>query len=162
MNIKNFPKGKISLFIVLTGLLTSCAVKSDSLKSESSNFNKNDRRFEESVEGSKNPEEDLEYFQDKTIGDEIREKTLKMLFDRSISQLVEYSTYRITEATPAALLPILPAEDDLSNDAEYLYDHLLQSLIENRQLKNIKRKDPHTIIKKKVNSTKQETSSSSF
>jgi hypothetical protein len=149
MNIKNFPKGKISLFIVLTGLLTSCAVKSDSLKSESSNFNKNDRRFEESVEGSKNPEEDLEYFQDKTIGDEIREKTLKMLFDRSISQLVEYSTYRITEATPAALLPILPAEDDLSNDAEYLYDHLLQSLIENRQLKNITRKDPHTIIKKK-------------
>ena len=149
MNIKSYPTGKIALFIVLTGLLTSCAVKSDSLKNGNSTFTINDPKFEESAEDSKKPEDGLEYVQAKTIGDEAREKTLKMLFDRSISQLVEYSTYRITEATPAALLPILPAEDELSINAEHFYDHLLRSMSENRQLKNIKRKDPRTIIKKK-------------
>ena len=148
MNIKSYTTGKIALFIVLTGFLTSCAVKGDSVKSGNSAFN-NDRKHEEPAEDSKKPEDGLEYVQAATIGDEAREKTLKMLFDRSISQLVEYSTYRITGAAPAALLPILPAEDELSINAEYFYDHLLRSMSENRQLKNIKRKDPRTIIKKK-------------
>lgn len=149
MNVKCFPKIKIAFFIVLTGLLTSCAVKSDSLKNGNSTININNRKLEESAENSKNPADEREYFEAATIRDEAREKTLKMLFDRSISRLVEYSTYRITGVTPAALLPILPAEDELSINAEYFYDHLLRSLSESRQLKNIKRKDPHTIIKKK-------------
>ncbi|KKK64570.1 hypothetical protein LCGC14_2982870, partial [marine sediment metagenome] len=94
-------------------------------------------------------EEEEEYFQAVRIKDEAREVTLKMLFDRSLSQLVDYSTYKIATGTPAALLPILPAEDELSINAEHFYDHLLRSMSENRQLKNIKRKDPRTIIKKK-------------
>ena len=149
MNIKNFLKLIIALFIVLTGLLASCALENDSLKSESPAFSKNDRNFEESADDGKNREAGSKYVEAETTAEKARDKTLKMLFDRSISQLVEYSTYKITGAVPTALLPILPAEEELSINAEYFYDHLLQSLIENGQLKYINRKDPHAIIKKK-------------
>ena len=78
-----------------------------------------------------------------------REKTLKLLFDRSISQLVDYSTYRLTSHTRAALLPVLPSGDELDRNAEYFYGHLSRSLSENDLLKMIAPKDIDKIIKKK-------------
>lgn len=91
-------------------------------------------------------EEEEEYFQAVRIKDEAREVTLKMLFDRSLSQLVDYSTYKIAAGTPAALLPILPAQDELGLNAEYFSDHLSRSLSTIKVIKEVERKDLQKII----------------
>jgi hypothetical protein len=91
-------------------------------------------------------EEGEEYFQAVKIEEEEREETLKTLFDKSLSQVADYSTYRIVMGTPTAMLPILPAEESLSLNAEYFYDHLSRSLSESRLFREVERKDLQKIL----------------
>ena len=92
-------------------------------------------------------EEGEEYFQALKIEEEKGEETLKTLFDRSLSQLADYSTYRLAIGTPTAMLPILPAEESLNLNAEYFYDHLSRSLSESRVFREVERKDLQKILK---------------
>jgi hypothetical protein len=89
------------------------------------------------------------YAQPAQNGDGPRDKTLKLLFDRSISQLVDHSTYRITSRTRTALLPVLPSRDELDQNAEHFNGYLSRSLSENDLLKMIAPRDINKIIKKK-------------
>ena len=92
-------------------------------------------------------EEGEEFFQAVKIGEEKREETLRKLFDRNISQLADYSTYRLKEGTPTAALPIVPSATNLNLNAEYFYDQLIQSLTQSSIFKGVERKDLQEILK---------------
>lgn len=91
-------------------------------------------------------EDDEGYFQATKISEETREETLLKLFESSLSQLVDFSTYRIEKDTPAGLLPILPAENSLALSAEYFYDRLIQSLSTSDSFKAVERRDMQKIM----------------
>ena len=69
-------------------------------------------------------EGDEDYFQAVRAGDEEREETLRKLFTMAVSQLVDYSTYRLPPDTPASVLPLAPAAADLTANAEYFTEQL--------------------------------------
>ncbi len=68
-----------------------------------------------------------EYFQAVRTGEEAQEETLRKLFTMAVAQLVDYSTYRIPPATPASVLPLAPAAQDLAASAEYFTEQLALS-----------------------------------
>ena len=88
-----------------------------------------------------------EYFQALKIDDESSEKTLQMLFDRAVSQLVDYSAVTIPVKTPAAVMPIGVSNERLSADAEYFSQQLLLSFARNRTFTAVERQDLQTILK---------------
>jgi Mg-chelatase subunit ChlD/TolB-like protein len=97
-----------------------------------------------------------EYFQALKIDDESSEKTLQMLFDRAVSQLVDYAAVSIPVdyaavsipvKTPAAVMPIGISNDHLSADAEYFSELLLLSFSRNRSFTAVERQDLQTILK---------------
>jgi hypothetical protein len=81
-------------------------------------------------------------------GNSPREKTLDLLFDRAVSNLIGHSTYKITSRTPAALLPILPSQDELGITAEYFYGPLSRSFSDSGLLNMIEAHDINKIIEK--------------
>jgi Mg-chelatase subunit ChlD len=91
-------------------------------------------------------EEGEEYFQAVRIDEEKREETLQKLFALNLSQLADYSTYRLREGTPTAALPIVPSEASLNLNAEYFYDQLTQSLAQNPIFRGVERKDFQKIL----------------
>ena len=118
-------------------------------------FSKNFQKGPVGHEGPENygtvPENEKEYVGQLKNGNSPRDETLELLFDRSISHLLDYSTFKINSRTPTALMPILPSRDELGRNAEYFYSHLSQTLSENNLLimidtRTIKR----TIEKKKL------------
>ncbi len=78
-------------------------------------------------------EEEEDYFKAVKLSDEGREETLKKLFEMAISQLIDYSTFRISEGTPASVLPISPAVDTLAGTAEYFTEQLIFSFSRNKE-----------------------------
>jgi Mg-chelatase subunit ChlD/TolB-like protein len=88
-----------------------------------------------------------EYFQALKIDDESSEKTLQMLFDRAVSQLVDYAAVSIPVKTPAAVMPIGISNERLSADAEYFSELLLLSFSRNRSFTAVERQDLQTVLK---------------
>jgi hypothetical protein len=72
-------------------------------------------------------EKEEEYFTADKIGGELREETLGKLFSMAISQLIDYSAVRIDPGTPAAVLPLSPAQSRLDLDSEYFTEQLILS-----------------------------------
>ncbi|MCP4583704.1 MAG: VWA domain-containing protein [candidate division Zixibacteria bacterium] len=72
--------------------------------------------------------DDDEYFVATKIDDEESEDTIIKLFDRALSQLVDYSSIRIDSATALAVLPISPKDVSLELDSEYFTDQLTLSI----------------------------------
>ena len=66
-----------------------------------------------------------EYFQAQRLEEEGKEETLNTLFSMAVSQLIDYSSFRIPPATPASVLPINPTQKDLALTAEYFSEQLI-------------------------------------
>jgi hypothetical protein len=95
-------------------------------------------------------EEEEEYFAARKIGGEKREETLNKLFTMAISQLVDYSTFRIPKGTPAAVLPLNPAQEELSLNSEYFTEQLTLSFSQDKAFREtfriLERKDLQSIL----------------
>jgi hypothetical protein len=91
-------------------------------------------------------EEGEEYFEAVKVEEEKREETLKKLFDSAISQLADYSTYRLEKNVPTAALPLVPADKSLALNAEYFYDQLIMAVASHPLYKGVERKDLQKIL----------------
>lgn len=88
-----------------------------------------------------------EYFKAVKIKDEQNEETLQKLFERSITQLLDYSTISIKEGTPASMVPFTPADMTLKLNAEYFSEQMVFSLNRNKTFKMVERKDLQKIMR---------------
>jgi Mg-chelatase subunit ChlD len=68
-----------------------------------------------------------EYFQADRVEQEPKGETLEKLFSMAVSQLIDYSSFRIPPETPAAVLPLAPATGELALPAEYFTEALVLS-----------------------------------
>jgi hypothetical protein len=95
-------------------------------------------------------EEEEEYFTASKIGTEEREETLNKLFSMAVSQLIDYSTFRIPKGTAAAVLPLSPAQKRLSLNSEYFTEQLLLSFGKDKMFKElfriVERKDIQSVL----------------
>jgi len=95
-------------------------------------------------------EEEEEYFTARKISEEQREQTLNKLFTMAVSQLIDYSTFRIPSGTPASILPLSPARSELSLNSEYFTEQLMLSFSQNEDFRKIfrivARKDLQSIL----------------
>jgi len=88
---------------------------------------------------------DEDFFQANKIEDEDNQKTLQTLFGRALSQLFDYSTVRLTRATPVAVLPIGTKNKSLTANAEYFTKDLILTVSQNVQIKLLERIDVQKI-----------------
>jgi Mg-chelatase subunit ChlD len=83
---------------------------------------------EELAFGSDQPlEAEEDWFEANSVEDEQKGETLEKLFGMAVSQLIDYSSFRIPPETPAAVLPLAPASQGLALPAEYFTEHLVMS-----------------------------------
>ncbi|MDA3812812.1 MAG: carboxypeptidase regulatory-like domain-containing protein [Candidatus Cloacimonetes bacterium] len=87
-----------------------------------------------------------EYLQATKIDDEKNEVTLEKLFSMAITQLLDYSSIKIENKTPAAVLPIICSQEKLKTNAEYFTANLLLSFSKTKTFKAIERNDLQKII----------------
>ncbi|MDX1959016.1 MAG: VWA domain-containing protein [Leptospiraceae bacterium] len=87
-----------------------------------------------------------EYFTASKISTEKKEETLRKLFDKSISQLNDYSTLKIPKGTSLAILPIRNLDKKYARTAEYFGEQLLISVSKSDYYKLIERKDFQKIL----------------
>ncbi len=87
-----------------------------------------------------------EYLQATKIDDEENKVTLEKLFTRAITQLQDYSSIKIPDRTPAAVLPIMCSKEELNVNAEYFTANLLFAFSLNKTFKAIERDDLQKII----------------
>jgi len=90
------------------------------------------------------------YFDAKKIGSEDRDATLSKLFQESLQNLVDYSTFAVGPATRAVLLPVALSEADgtadLKRQAEYFSESLLLATVQNKPFVIVERKDLQKIL----------------
>ncbi len=95
-------------------------------------------------------DEEEEYFTASKIGAEEREETLNKLFSMAVSQLIDYSTVRISKGTAAAVLPLSPAQIHLSLNSEYFTEQLILSFGKDKMFKElfriVERKDLQDVL----------------
>lgn len=87
-----------------------------------------------------------EYLQATRIDDEEKKVTLEKLFGMAITQLKDYSSIRIPNNTPAAVLPIMCSKNRLKVNAEYFTANLLYAFSKAETFKAIERDDLQKII----------------
>jgi len=80
------------------------------------------------------------------VESEGREETLRKLFVQALSQLADYSGYRLGDAVPTAALPFESADPELSLNAEYFHDRLVQSMAASPVFRGVERKDIQRIL----------------
>ncbi len=90
--------------------------------------------------------DDEEFFQAQKNTDESNKDILLELFNKAISQLIDYSTFYIEQGTAASVLPISPREEKLTTQAEYLTELMLFSLMTRSGFKVIDRSNIQKII----------------
>jgi Mg-chelatase subunit ChlD len=91
-------------------------------------------------------EEGEDYFAAGRIADESKEETLKKLFGMAVSQLLDYSTVRIADGTPACMIPVSAADGSNAADAEYFSEQFLLALSKNPAFKLVERKNLQQIL----------------
>jgi Mg-chelatase subunit ChlD len=91
-----------------------------------------------------------DYFQATRVSTENREETLDKLFTMAVSQLIDYSTFRIPPDTPASVLPLSPASQELNLPAEYFTEQLMLSFSRGQEVRKafriLERKDLQRIL----------------
>lgn len=87
-----------------------------------------------------------EYFIAAPVEYEEREETMSKLFGQALSQLVDYSTYRLKERTTASIIPVIPADEMNSLDAEYFTEQLMIALSRNDTFRTVERRNLQTIL----------------
>ncbi len=87
-----------------------------------------------------------EYLQATKIDEEEKKVTLEKLFGMAITQLKDYSSLRIPNNTPAAVLPIMCSKEKLKVNAEYFTANLLYAFSKAKTFKAIERDDLQKII----------------
>ncbi|MFO1527100.1 MAG: CsgG/HfaB family protein [Turneriella sp.] len=92
-------------------------------------------------------DQESEYFTASKVPSEIREKTLRTLFDRSLAQLIDYSSIRIKAGSTIAVMPVQPTNKNDAANAEYFGEHVLLSSKENKTFKVVERKNIQKILK---------------
>jgi len=83
------------------------------------------------------PIEEEEYFTAGKIDAEEREETLNKLFSMAVSQLIDYSTFRIPKGSAVAVLPLSPAQKPLRLNSEYFTEQLLLSFGQDKTFKEL-------------------------
>ncbi len=73
------------------------------------------------------PEGEEDYFQATRVETEKPGETLDKLFTMAVSQLIDYSSFRLPPDTPASVLPLSPAGPELNLPAEYFTEQLMLS-----------------------------------
>jgi Mg-chelatase subunit ChlD len=95
-------------------------------------------------------EAEEEYFAARPVSDEAREQTLNKLFGMAVGQLIDYSAWRIPQGTPAAVLPLSPAQRELALPSEYFTEQLLLALSQDAALRSafrlVERKDLQSLL----------------
>lgn len=90
------------------------------------------------------------YFDAKKIGSEDRDATLSKLFQESLQNLVDYSTFAVGPATRAVILPVALSEADgtseLRRQAEYFSESLLLATVQKKPFVIVERKDLQKIL----------------
>ncbi len=75
---------------------------------------------------------------------------MEKLFQKSLSQLVDYSSLRVAAGTRTGLLPIAAADQDTAATAEYSSEHLVLSLESSESLhkifRQVERKDLQQLL----------------
>ena len=89
--------------------------------------------------------EDDPYLEARKIEDEEKEETLKKLFSMSISQLIDFSTYKIEKTDKAAILPIVD-ETGTQAAAEYFGQQLVMAAAKENSFTLVERTDLNVIF----------------
>ncbi|HOJ49785.1 MAG TPA: VWA domain-containing protein [Spirochaetota bacterium] len=76
-----------------------------------------------------------------------KEEILKELFDKAITQLVDYSSVKIEAGTPTAIINLTTSENQIKKQAEYFTEQIALSLANNKIFKMVERKDLQSILK---------------
>ncbi|MBI9102845.1 MAG: VWA domain-containing protein [Spirochaetales bacterium] len=90
-------------------------------------------------------EDDDPWFEAGLIETEEAEETLGSLFDQALEQLLDYSTFPVTERTPLAVLPF-NFDGDSGATAEYFNEHFILSAGRSDRLSLAERKDISQIL----------------
>lgn len=95
-----------------------------------------------------------EFFTAKSISGERSSDTLSKLFEKAVSQLVDYSAVLLKEKTTIAVIPFQFEAGSTKKDAEYFTEAGLLSFSRNKTFKVVERKDIQNILKEwKLNQT---------
>lgn len=90
------------------------------------------------------------YFDAKKIGSEEKEATLSTLFQDSLQNLADYSTYSVGAKTNAVLMPLGLSDADNAGDlprqAEYFSEALLLSALKSKPFVIVERKDLQKLL----------------
>jgi Mg-chelatase subunit ChlD len=92
------------------------------------------------------PEEGEDYFTAGRTADESREETLKKLFGLAVTQLIDFSTVRVPDATPACLIPLACETGPDRADAEYFTEQLQLALSRDPAFRLVERKNLRQIL----------------
>ena len=91
-----------------------------------------------------------EYFEATKIGTEEKEETLHKLFTMAVQQLIDYSSFRIADGTPTAVLPLQPAGIDIASTGEYFTEQIIFTLSREEAFQKIfrmvERKDLQSVL----------------
>lgn len=91
-----------------------------------------------------------EYFLAQKVSDQSKDEIIKELFNKAISQLIDYSTISLTKKTPTSVLPIIPKSPSVKADAEYFTEQLILSMSKNTIFKLIERADLQKILQEQT------------
>ncbi len=86
------------------------------------------------------------YFEANKIDSEKREETLEKLFTMAFTQLVDYSAFPIGEKTAVAVLPVIPASEELALNSEYFTEQILLSAGKSGYFTLVERQDMQSIM----------------
>ncbi len=95
---------------------------------------------------SKPLESSEEYFSASKISNEKREETLSKLYEKAISQLIDYSSFSLKEGTTLAILPYSYEDKKIQKSAEYFLEQSLLSFLKNKTFKVVERKDLQKVL----------------
>lgn len=79
-----------------------------------------------------------EYYKAVALPGEAKEETLKNLFEKAVTQLSDYSSIEIPEATPTAVLPLVSGKENALN-CEYFTEHMIFALSSSPLFKHVAR-----------------------
>ncbi len=91
--------------------------------------------------------EETPWFEANAIDDESRHETLKKLFQKSIQELVDYSSLSLQLKTTIAALPFEYSFESQANNAEYFYEQLILALSKTELFRMTERKDLQQITR---------------
>ena len=87
-----------------------------------------------------------EYFSASKISSERKDETLNKIFDKAVSQLIDYSTFNLVKDTTVAILPYSFENNSNKKNSEYFSEQALLSFLRNKTFKVVERKDMQKVL----------------